>query len=333
MNVAPTTPGHMAGRCFARCATLKNMTGSPTLPPDRSNVRTEHRHPRSTELDTLDTQSFIQLMAEDHHAVTRAVIEAGDALASFIDAIVPRMRDGGRLIYAGAGTSGRLGVLDASECPPTFHSEPGQVVGIIAGGDSALRTSSEGKEDEPDGSHNALMALSLNRHDAVLGIAAGGTTPYALGSLRLAKSITNGSCMTGLLTCAPPLQPPEHCDHLIALNTGPEVLTGSTRLKAGSGTKLALNIISTAVFTQLGKVYSNLMVDLKATNEKLTDRAIRILVELCPELSREQAAAMLCNAGGHLKTALVMQRLDVDRDAALDLLALHDGNLRRILPH
>jgi N-acetylmuramic acid 6-phosphate etherase len=303
---------------------------SPSLPPDRSHVRTEHRHNRSCNLDTLNTRAFIELCVDDHRTVTDAVAGAVDSLARFIDQLVPRMRSpaGGRLIYIGAGTSGRLGVMDASECPPTFQSDPDQVIGIIAGGDAALRRSSESKEDDPEGAAEALAELVLLDRDTVLGIAAGGTTPFVLGALSLAKRT---GTMTGLITCAPPHSPPRDCDHLIVIDTGPELLTGSTRLKAGSATKLALNIISTAAFTQLGKVYGNLMVDLKATNAKLTDRAIRILVELCPELSRESAAELLQRAGRELKTAIVMQRLDISADESRQLLASADGKLGFVL--
>ena len=279
-------------------------------------------------LDALDTRSFIALMADDHRAVADAVAKAGESLSAFIDVLVPKMRRGGRLVYIGAGTSGRLGVLDASECPPTFQADPNQVIGIIAGGDASLRRSSEGKEDDPSGAADALREISLTSNDTLLGIAAGGTTPYVLGAIRIAKA---SGATTGLLTCAAPPEMPCDCNHLIFLDTGAELLTGSTRLKAGSATKLALNIISTAAFIQLGKVFSNLMVDLKATNAKLADRAIRILMELCGELRREEAAQLLASANGNLKAAILMQRLDTDLPQALSLLNSHNGRLRRIL--
>jgi N-acetylmuramic acid 6-phosphate etherase len=326
------------------------------LPPDRSHVATERRHPRSLALDAMDARAIVDLMIDDHAAVIDALREGAAALAKFIDDLVARMQRGGRLIYLGAGTSGRLGVLDASECPPTFQSDPAQVVGIIAGGDAALRKSSEGKEDEADGAREALAALKLTGDETVLGIAAGGTTPYVLGGLGIAKA---SGATTGLLTCSRveaiddstvttlraqptgsqssignrqssiPSHPP--IDHLIVLLTGPEVLTGSTRLKAGSATKLALNIITTAAFVRLGKTYSNLMVDVRATNQKLADRAIRILVEVCPELTREGAADLLGRAGGSLKAAIVMQRLDADVTQAQGMLREHQGSLRAIL--
>jgi N-acetylmuramic acid 6-phosphate etherase len=299
-----------------------------TLPPDRGHIATEHRHDRSRELDALDTAACVDLIVEDHRVVADALASASGDLAAFIDRLVDRLRAGGRLIYVGAGTSGRLGVLDAAECPPTFQSPPEQVIGVIAGGDAALRRSSEDREDDPRGAAETLEALGLTAADTVVGIAAGGTTPYVLGAIELAGA---AGALTALLTCVRPDRAPGDCDHVIVLDTGPELLTGSTRLKAGSATKLALNIISTTVFVQLGKVYSNLMVDLKATNAKLTDRAIRVLVELCPPLSREQAAAMLDRAGRSVKTAIVMQRLGVDPATARRLLDEHEGMLRPIV--
>jgi len=294
------------------------------LPPNRGHLSTEARHPRSKNFDALSTKQCVELMADDSRDAVAAVKKASPALTAFIDALVQRMHLGGRLIDIGAGTSGRLGVLDASECPPTFQSSPDQVIGIIAGGDTSLRKSSEGKEDNPRGAHAELRKLKLTSHDTLLGIAAGGTTPYVLGAIDFARQ---RGAMTGLLTCAN-IKRPRSCDHLIMLRTGPELLTGSTRLKAGSATKLALNIITTTAFTKLGKVYSNLMVDLRATNQKLRDRALRILVELCPELSRAKAAALLTRAKGDLKAAIVMQQRGFSLAEATALLNSHDRNLR-----
>ena len=299
-----------------------------TLPPDRGHITTEHRHHASGGLDALDTTACIELIVRDHRHVADAVEAAAPQLAALIEGLAQRMGGGGRLVYVGAGTSGRLGVLDAAECPPTFQSDPDQVVGIIAGGDAALRRSSEAREDDPRGAEPDLARLGLNDRDTVVGIAAGGTTPYVLGAVELARA---AGATTALLTCVTPETPPPGCDHLIVLETGPELLTGSTRLKAGSATKLALNIISTAVFVRLGKVYSNLMVDLRATSAKLTDRAIRVLQELCPELSRPGAASLLERAEGSVKTAIVMHRLEVDGDTARALLEQHHGRLRELL--
>ena len=298
-----------------------------TLPPDRGHLSTEARHPRSLHFDALGTRQCVELMADDHRAVVKAVKDASPQLTKFIDALVHRMQQGGRLIYIGAGTSGRLGVLDAAECPPTFQTKPDQVVGIIAGGDRSLRKSSEGKEDERRGAEPALRKLKLTRHDSVLGIAAGGTTPYVLGAMEFAKS---HKAMTGLLACAAVVKP-RNCDHLIVLRTGPELLTGSTRLKAGSATKLALNIITTTAFTKLGKVYSNLMVDLRASNNKLRDRAIRILIQLCPDLSRPAAAAVLKRAGGDLKAAIVMKLRSLSLEDARRLLGSNGRDLHKSL--
>lgn len=304
------------------------QAGNRPLPPDRGHIATEQRDERAAELDQLAIERCVDLMIDDHRAVPDAVHAARAVLAAFIDALVPKLRAGGRLIYVGAGTSGRLGVLDASECPPTFQSDPSQIVGVIAGGDSALRRSSEAMEDDPNGSAAELDRLSVDPADTVLGIAAGGTTPYVLGAIRLASA---RGAMTGLLTCVRPEQAPDGCDHLIVLDTGPEVLTGSTRLKAGSATKLALNIVTTTAFVQLGKVYSNLMVDIRATNDKLHDRALRVLIALCPELTRRNAAALLDRADGELKTAIVMQRMGLEADAARARLEQCAGYLRRTL--
>ena len=295
-----------------------------TLPPDRSHVATEQRNAASEALDTMSTEEIVVLMAEDQRLAVAAVERAAPAIARFADAAARALSSGGRLVYAGAGTSGRLGVLDASECPPTFCSDPAQVVGIIAGGDGALRKSSEGKEDEEEGIAAEFDRLSLGARDAFLGIAAGGTTPYVLGALRLAKA---RGAVTGFLTCAPHARP-SHCDHLIVLETGAEILTGSTRLKAGTATKIALNAITTAMFVRLGKTHGHLMVDLAATNDKLVDRAVRIYREFFPQDSREQAHAQLVSAGRMLKVALVMRHHGVDRARAEQLLASHGGNLR-----
>jgi N-acetylmuramic acid 6-phosphate etherase len=297
------------------------------LPADRGHVATEQRHPDSHAFDALATGDAIALMIGDHRRVAEAVGEAGPALAALIDDLVPRLADGGRLVYVGAGTSGRLGVLDAAECPPTFHSDPGRVVGVIAGGDAALRRSSEGLEDDPAGARDALDELDLGPRDTVLGIAAGATTPYVLGAIEIARG---RGAATGLLTCSPP-RGDVTCDHLIVLATGPELLTGSTRLKAGSATKLALNVITTIVHTRLGHVHGNLMVDLRATNDKLRDRALRILVEVHPDLDRPAAAGLLDRATGRLKRAIVMHARGGDADDADAVLARHAGSLRGAL--
>lgn len=297
------------------------------LPPDRGHVDTEQRNQLSGDFDQLATIDQVRLMVQDHEAVTRALTEASAGLAAFIDAVQARFLRGGRLVYCGAGTSGRLGVLDASECPPTFCSDPEQVQGIIAGGDSALRRSSERMEDDFQGVAPEFERIGMCERDTLLAIAAGGTTPFALGAIALAKS---KGALTGFLVCTH-CPKPASCDHLLDLATGAEILTGSTRLKAGSATKLALNCITTILFTRLGKVHGNLMVDLAATNDKLVDRAIRTLRLFDESLSRNEAAQYLHAAGGRLKVAILMHSLKLTATAASSLLDTCNGNLRLAL--
>ncbi len=297
------------------------------VPPDRSHVRTEHEHEASADLDRLDATQMVRLMAKDHQHVLDAIHMAADEIGALVEDLVERFRKGGRLVYAGAGTSGRLGVLDASECPPTFQSDPNQVIGLIAGGDGSLRRSSEGREDEPDGAAADLNALGLKEGDTLLGIAAGGTTPWVLGAIRLAKE---RGAATAMLVCSPRACP-SHCDRLIVLDTGPEILIGSTRLKAGSATKLALNAITTALFVRLGKTHGPWMVDLAATNDKLVDRALRTLMKFCPSLDRVAAMEALQHAGQQLKVAIVMQRKGVDLEQAARLLQAAHGSLRSVI--
>ncbi len=295
-------------------------------PPDRGELLTEQRHPRSTDLDRLSVEQCVDLLNAEDATVPAAVARASASIAAFISDAEVRMRDGGRLVYLGAGTSGRLGVLDASECPPTFQTPPGLVVGLIAGGDAALRRSSEGREDERHGAHAELEALGVGPRDTVLGIAAGGTTPYVLGGVERASQL---GALTGLLTCTP-ITCPSGVSHLIVVETGPEVLTGSTRMKAGTATKLVLNTISTTLMVRLGKTYQNLMVDLRATNDKLRDRAIRIVMALTA-LDRAGATELLERAGWEVKTAAVMQGRGVNAREAQAMLARADGQLRAAL--
>ncbi|MEQ8845311.1 MAG: N-acetylmuramic acid 6-phosphate etherase [Phycisphaerales bacterium] len=297
-----------------------------TTPPDRSTVPTEAVHQRSAGLDALPTSDLLALMSEEDERAVRAVRAQADRIEALIEALVPRFRAGGRLIYIGAGTSGRLGVLDASECPPTFLVDPSRVVGIIAGGEAALRRSSESLEDDPHGARAELERLDVGRLDNVVGLTAGGTTPYPLGALRIARS---RGALTALVTCGS--LPQDHAaDHVIRLETGPEVLAGSTRLKAGTATKLVLNMISTTLMVRLGKVHDGLMVDVSATNDKLRDRAARIVARLVGG-SRDEALALLDDAGGRVKTAVVMRSLDVPRDKAEALLEASGGLLRNAL--
>ena len=292
-------------------------------PRDRGNIATERRNPRSMALDTLSAGECLRLINAEDATVAGAVARAIPSMTAFVEALEPRMRQGGRLIYIGAGTSGRLGVLDASECPPTFQTDHGVVIGLIAGGDDALRRSSESREDEHHGAHEELERLGLGAQDTLLGIAAGGTTPYVHGAIEWARA---QGALTAFLTCAPNA-PSGAAEHVLAIDTGPEVLTGSTRMKAGTATKLVLNMITTTVMIRLGKAYENLMVDLRATNAKLRDRAARIVAELVG-VPREDAFALLDRAGGSVKAAVVMHRRAVTREEADRLLTEAGGRLR-----
>ncbi|MDX2117932.1 MAG: N-acetylmuramic acid 6-phosphate etherase [Planctomycetota bacterium] len=295
-----------------------------TLPPDRSHILTEQRNPRTMHLHELSVADCVRTINQEDRAVIDAVGRAEPQITGFIEAAEHGFVTGGRLIYLGAGTSGRLGVLDASEAPPTFQVSPDKIIGLIAGGDGALRRSSETKEDDPLGAKPELDALGLTERDAVLGIAAGGTTPYVVGALAYCKTLQSPP-ITGLLSCSP-VPRPDGCDHLIVLECGPEVLTGSTRMKAGTATKLTLNTISTTLMVRSGRVFQNLMVDLRATNAKLRDRAARIVSTLTG-LPRGAAFLLLDDAGGAVKTATVMHKFRVDRAAAEAKLARVGGRL------
>lgn len=250
-------------------------------------------------------------------------------IAVAVETAASTLRNGGRLFYVGAGTSGRLGVLDASECPPTFGSDPQMVQGIIAGGAAALTRSQEGAEDSPQTGANEMDARGITAGDFVVGIAASATTPFVHGAIRRAREL---GARTALVTCTtPPAALLSTCDIAIVTIVGPEVVTGSTRLKAGTATKLVLNTITTGAMILLGKTYGNLMVDLRATNAKLTDRSERIVMEVTG-VARARAREQLAAAGGLVKTAIVMQILDVDREKAERLLAEHNGVIRRVLP-
>ncbi|QQE13945.1 N-acetylmuramic acid 6-phosphate etherase [Planctomycetota bacterium] len=298
---------------------------------DRGHLTTEKRLEASCELDTLTTEGMLRVMNDEDRKIADAVEKAVPAIAGLVDAIVERMKKGGRIMYIGAGTSGRLGVLDASEIPPTFQADPSMVVGIIAGGDGALRKSSESKEDVYEGSYEVLDGLGINENDVMVGIAAGGTTPYVWGAL---EYVQKRGGVTTFVSCveldAIEAKFPATVDHKIELIVGPEVVTGSTRMKSGTATKLALNMITTITMTKLGKVWGNLMVDVKATNVKLVDRATRMLMGQT-ELDRAGAAKLLNEADGHVKVALIMSKKDVSADEARALLEANDNKLHPII--
>ncbi len=274
---------------------------------------TEQRNPRSMRIDQLSTIEIVDLINAEDRMVAEAVGEERAAIARTVDIVVDCFSNGGRLFYVGAGTSGRLGVLDASEMPPTYGTDPEMVQGIIAGGYAALVRAQEGAEDNPADGAAVMDEHGVRAGDFVLGIATSGTTPYVHGALGRAREL---GARTGFLLCTYPSQEliATH-DVVIAPLVGPEVITGSTRMKAGTATKMVLNTITTSAMVRLGKVYGNLMVDLQVTCEKLRDRGQRILVETLG-VERDRAAELLEGAGGHVKTAIVMGRLDVDRDEA-----------------
>ncbi|MEM1211041.1 MAG: N-acetylmuramic acid 6-phosphate etherase [Planctomycetota bacterium] len=317
---------------------------------NRGHLATEQRLAAAAAIDALSVEQTLRLMNTQDMEVPLAVRRAIPALTRLTEAAAERLRRGGRLIYVGAGTSGRLGVLDASECPPTFQSDPKQVVAIIAGGDKALRRSSEGREDDPEGSHLTLARMKVGEDDVVVGIAAGGTTPFVWGAIGYAKE---RGAATGFVTCVPmksvmtrpksavmkpnePLAPvarpslPAPVDFPVEVLVGPEVLTGSTRLKAGTATKQVLNMLTTAAMIQQGKAWGNLMVDVKASNAKLRDRAVRMLTGQLG-VDRMAAGELLDAADGRVKVAVVMHKRRVDAAGAEALLEGVGGRLRAVV--
>lgn len=294
---------------------------------DRGHLLTEQPNPRSTALDLLDTVELVRLFVEEDRRPQQAVADASASISAAVDRIATRLKAGGRLFYLGAGTSGRLGVLDAAECPPTFCSDPELVQGVLAGGAPALLRSSEGLEDLEAAGREDLDQRGFNPGDCLIGIAAGGTTPYVRGGLSHARSI---GALAIAMACVPSDQAPLPCDIDIRLLTGPELLTGSTRLKAGTATKMALNIISTAVMVRLGKVFGNRMVDVSASNSKLVDRSLRILRDL-GGVERDDGLVLLDQTGGSVKLALLMASSGLKSSEAMELLQTHDGQLRQAL--
>lgn len=292
------------------------------------NLTTEQSNPASASIDAMDSLSIVELMNREDAKVVDAVRSILPYIACAIDSIVERIGIGGRLIYIGAGTSGRLGVLDASECPPTFNTPPELVVGLIAGGDRALRRAIEGAEDDRLAGGDALRAVGLSSKDVVCGIASSGRTPFVLGALELARH--EGAVTLGV-TCNKGAEMDSLCDVLLAPIVGPEILSGSTRLKAGTATKMVLNMLTTGTMIRIGKTYRNWMVDLRATNDKLKDRSIRIVSGITG-LDRTQAEALLRECNGEVKTAIVSHELEVGAQDARERLAVASGRLGILLP-
>jgi N-acetylmuramic acid 6-phosphate etherase len=289
---------------------------------------TERRNPATRDMDRASPLEIVDLIAAQDATVPAAVHRAREAVAAAMALAEAAFRAGGRLVYVGAGTSGRLGVLDASECPPTFGTPPGMVVGIIAGGPAALTRSAEGAEDDVAAGARAMDEHGVGTADTVIGIAASGTTPYVGAALARAREL---GARTALVTCAEP--PPvlrEGVDVCVLVETGPEAITGSTRMKAGTATKLVLNTITTGAMVRLGKTWGNLMVDLQVWSEKLQDRGERIVMEVTGA-GREAARDAIAAAGGSVRTAIVMVAKGMSRTEAEALLARHDHHLRPIL--
>lgn len=291
---------------------------------DLARLETEARNPNTSELDTLSTSELVGVLHRENMTVAEAVAKTLPQVTRVVDILAERLRRGGRLFYVGAGTSGRLGVLDASECPPTFGVSPELVQGIIAGGNTALTNSIEGAEDEPETGRRDLLARNVRAEDVVIGIAASGRTPYVIGALDAAREV--GAATAAIVNTSDSALS-RHADITMAAVTGPEPLTGSTRLKAGTAQKMLLNLLTTATMVRLGKVYGNLMVDVAATNGKLRDRAIRIVVS-ATNADRASAEQALISADWHAKTAIVMLLAGVSAQEAQARLSSANGWVR-----
>ncbi|SEA33616.1 N-acetylmuramic acid 6-phosphate etherase [Bowdeniella nasicola] len=300
------------------------MDSQAVRPEDLARFTTEMADPRYADIDLLETTEMVRVMNEADAEVSRAVKRASASIVEAIDAISAQLARGGRLIYVGAGTAGRMGVLDASECPPTFSTDPSLVVGIIAGGPGALTTAVEGAEDDYEAGLASLESLHLTSLDTVVGISASGRTPFVRGAIAAARAT---GAVTAAISSNPNAALSAAVDYPIEVIVGPEVISGSTRLKAGSAQKQVLNMISTLSMVKLGKTYGNLMVDVNATNQKLEVRA-QLLVTRITGASADEAQAALRAAGGSVKTAIVMIARGVPAAEAEEILSSHGGSLR-----
>ncbi|MFC6401604.1 N-acetylmuramic acid 6-phosphate etherase [Mammaliicoccus sciuri] len=291
---------------------------------DISRLTTESRNEHSSKLDTLTPEQFVDVMNNEDQKVAQFIKEENHAIAQLITQVIKGLNNGGRLIYMGAGTSGRLGVLDAAECVPTFGVTPDVVVGLIAGGPSAMTVAVEGAEDDESLGEQDLRDLNINEHDTVIGIAASGRTPYVIGGLRYAQSI---NVPTGCVTCNKASEVGKHADYPVQVDVGPEVLTGSTRLKAGTAQKLILNMISTGAMVGIGKVYENLMIDVKPTNKKLKQRAVNMIQEVL-QTTDEDSEKLFKQSDEQVKVAIVMGMHDISKEEALERLKQAKGFVR-----
>jgi N-acetylmuramic acid 6-phosphate etherase len=291
------------------------------------NLQTESSNRRTRNIDTLPTRKILHLINREDHDVAPAVKKVIPQIEKAVELVVKSFKAGGRLLYVGAGTSGRLGVLDASECPPTFGVKSSMVQGIIAGGRGTLVRSKEGVEDQIEAGIHDVLNKRLTKLDTLIAIATSNRTPYTLAAMKQAKQM---SASTVFLCCNQPVRIPFRPDVIISPITGPEAISGSTRMKAGTATKLILNMITTTAMIKIGKTYGNLMVDLKATSEKLLQRSIRTIMTVC-DLKYASAKKLLNNANGHVKTALVMNFLDTDAITSRKLLKDANGHLSKVL--
>lgn len=290
-------------------------------------LATEQRNDRTRHIDALPTLDMVRLINEEDKKAAQAVEAIAPAVAEAIDMIADRLGRGGRLFYIGSGTSGRLGILDAVECPPTYSTPPELVQGLIAGGCEAVFRAQEGAEDSPDSGQNDLAAKGISARDAVVGISASGRTPYVLGGLKYAAAV---GAATISVDCSPNALIAQYTQIDLCALVGPEVITGSTRMKAGTAQKMILNMLSTGTMIRLGKVYGNLMVDVNASNEKLKERACRIVMTAA-RCSRSQAEQALRQCNGRAKPAIVMIRLGISAAEADQHLTAHGGHIRRVL--
>lgn len=301
--------------------------GLHALAQSLNNIVSEGRNTQSKDIDTLSTTGILTRINNEDATVANAVASQIDNIALVVNAATASIKNNGRLIYIGAGTSGRLGILDAAECRPTFSVPDGVVVGVIAGGETAIQHAVEGAEDDTEAGKNDLQQLALNEKDTVVGISASGRTPYVSGALKYASSI---GCTTGAIACSPNAAIFEPADIAICPVVGPEVLTGSTRMKSGTAQKLILNMISTATMVKLGKTYENLMVDVNATNDKLKARALRIVMQ-ATDCDESTAEAALNASNNSAKTAILMVLTGASAEQATKQLAENSGFLRKAL--
>lgn len=291
---------------------------------DLKHLATEQRNVNTMALDRLSPIEFVTVMNQEDQKVAIAIEQEKEKIADLITSCIPLFKNGGRLIYMGAGTSGRLGVLDAAECVPTFGTTPEQVIGLIAGGEKAMIKAVEGAEDDEQLGKDDLIHLNITCKDIVIGIAASGRTPYVIGGLKYANEV---GALTGAISCNPGSDIGKIAQHGIDVAVGPEILTGSTRLKSGTAQKLILNMISTGIMVGIGKVYQNLMIDVQPTNEKLVERSIAIISELTA-VDRDKAVELFEESEHQVKVAIVMGLHNFDKDSAIEFLNNNDGFIR-----